>query len=256
MKYLEIFFDCQWKMQKFIMKVHKQRLNALDKATKVTFFIYFASSIIFCCSKSKISMWISLIIILIYFSIALFINSIQMFTTIRGFIKYSLFPLLFSFVILYNLSDFFVFNYISIVEPIKSYLPYILVCLALCVVWCIHSSFCNIEISTIINGVLTAGVGVLIEFKSMIINIIPYEKLQKFYPINETLLESEGHNIRSILDVTISLMLFPLLLTLSVATVICIIKKYWIKKYNYGRDINCELNTYDDIKTFENNQMS
>lgn len=253
MKPIARFFESQWKMQKCIMKVHKQSFKELDLINNVMFVIYFVSSVVLCCSKSKIFIGISLIVGAIYLLIAIFNNAIQMFTSIKGFIKYSVFPLLFSFLILYNLFDVFVSNYISINEPIKSYLPYILVCLALCFAWCIHSSFCNIEISTIINGVLTAGIGVLIEFKSVIINIIPYEKLTEFFPVDETLLEMEGHNIRSMLDVAISLVLFPLLLTLSVATVVCIIKKYWIKKYNCGMDINNELNIYEDVKVHENN---
>lgn len=253
MKPIVRFFENQWKLQKFIMKVHKQSFKKLDVINNVMFVIYFVSSVVLCCSKSKIFIGISLIVGAIYLLIAIFNNAIQMFTSIKGFIKYSVFPLLFSFLILYNLFDVFVSNCISINEPIKSYLPYILVCLALCFAWCIHSSFCNIEISTIINGILTAGIGVLIEFKSVIINIIPYEKLQEFFPVDETLLEMEGHNIRSMLDVTISLVLFPLLLTLSIATVVCIIKKYWIKKYNCGMDINNELNIYDDVKVYENN---
>lgn len=253
MKPIASFFESQWKIQKFIMEIHKQSSKKLDVINNVMFVVYFVSSLVLCCSKSKVSIGISLITGAIYLSIAIFNNSIQMFTSIKGFIKYSVFPLLFSFLILYNLFDVFVSNYISINEPIKSYLPYIFVCLALCFAWCIHSSFCNIEISTIINGILTAGIGVLIEFKSVIINITPYEKLQDFFSIDETLIEMEGHNIRSMLDVTISLILFPLLLTLSIATVVCIIKKYWIKKYNCGMDINNELNIYEDVKVHENN---
>lgn len=253
MKPIEKFFEYQWKIQKFIMKVHKQSSKKLDVINNIMFIVYFGSSLLLYWSKSKVLIGISLIVGSIYLLIAVLNNAIQMFTSIKGFIKYSVFPLLFTFFILYNLFDVFVSKYILLKEPVKSYLPYILVCLALCFAWCIHSSFCNIEISTIINGILTAGIGVLIEFKSMIINIIPYEKLQEIFPIDETLLELEGHNIRSMLDITISLVLFPLLLTLSIATVICIIKKYWIKKYNCGMDINNELNTYEDVKVYENN---
>lgn len=252
MKFILGFFEFQWKIQKFIMKVHKQSHKDLDVINNIMFVIYFVSSAVVCCLKSKISIGISLATGFIFLLIAIFNNSVQMFTSIKGFIKYSVFPLMISFIMLYELFDVFASNYISIDEPIKSYLPYIFICLALCFAWCIHSSFCNIDISTIINGILTAGIGVLIELKSVIINMIPYEKLQEFLPVNETLLEAEGHNIRSILDVTISMVLFPLLLTLSIATVVCIIKKYWIKKYNSGMDINRELNTYEDIEFLEN----
>lgn len=246
MKYIAKFFDFQWKIQKFIMKVHKQSLKGLNIINNIMFAIYFISSVILCCSQSKVFIWISLVAGFIYFSIAIFNNSIQMFTSIKGFIKYSVFPLLFSFLILYSLFETITSNYISISEQIRSYLPYILVCLALSFAWCFHSSLCNIEISTIINGVLTAGIGVLIEFKSLIINMIPFEKLQESFPVDEKMLEIEGHNIRSMLDVTIGMVLFPLLLTLSIATVVCIMKKYWIKKYNCGMDINSDLNTYDE----------
>lgn len=253
MKYLLKLFEYQWKIQKLIMKVHKKYFKKINVINRFLFITCFISYIVCWSLKSEILLWLPLVISLLYILFDIFTNTIPMLTSISGFVKYSTFLLLFSFYILYKVLFTFAFNYISISESIKPYLTYFIICIALCLVWCIYSSFCNIDISTIINGILTAGIGVLIEFKSIIINIIPYKKIQNLLSLDDTILEMNGHNIRSMLDTIISLVLFPLLLTLSIATVICIIKKYWIKKYNCGMDINNELNIYNDVSAHQEN---
>lgn len=111
---------------------------------------------------------------------------------------------------------------------INVYIKYIIDFGIACLVWSMYSSFCNVDISTLGNAVLT-GLTCILEkiismqiFKDFVVRLIQSEQFEYFQTfLNET-------------NVLLSL----LFIILSIATIICALKKYWLNKYHpKGGDI-------------------
>lgn len=100
------------------------------------------------------------------------------------------------------------------------------------------------SVSTVINGCLSMLFLVLIESKNFILSFVPFvgagTKL-------DTL--SNGQNIfwAEGIDIFFYVLTFPMLLLFAAGSILALGKKYWIERYNDGRDIEYLLPNTDKI---------
>lgn len=155
---------------------------------------------------------VNMLVSLMFFVWLLFyyIKEEYIFTSLKGFFKGSILVILVISAVFIKIDEI-----INVSGDIK----YIIYFCIVCIMWSMYSSFCNIDISTLGNAVFTGSVCIFDKIINMkfiedfIVRIASFEIFQAF--LNEA-------------DILLSL----LFIILSIATIICALKKYWLNKYH------------------------
>lgn len=115
------------------------------------------------------------------------------------------------------------------------------------IIYCVITLFANTDVSTLVNGIYAGALAILIFFLNKLISFIPTDTLSNFIYdyfgkemiilietcIKNNLISSYSEGI----DFILTIIILPLFLMFSCATLVCNIKKYWIKKYNHSIDL-------------------
>ena len=247
-------FYAEWKLQKWLMNITTRKTEKLEKvASWITLIILIIVVIIVVLGMNKVTSSFALPIVLV-FSIAyvvckFLLKSVKTFATVRGFLSIGLIFMLlctlglvqiFDWALLevsneINLSEVFLFN------------------IAFVVAWLITCSLCNAEVATLCNAVFSVLTGFFLQasdtllphfIKSAINANLPHSVLNGLD--REMLLITESAEAISYANEV----LMPLFIAFAMGTIICAMKKYWIKVYNNGNDIN----RYLKVNELENEQ--
>lgn len=139
-----------------------------------------------------------------------YIREEYIFTSLKGFFKGSILVMLITGI---------VFIKIDKIININGDIKYIIYFCIACLMWSMYSSFCNVDVSTLGNAVFTGLVCIFYKIINMkfiedfIVRLVSFEIFQAF--LDE-------------LNIFLSL----LFIMLSIATIICALKKYWLNKYH------------------------
>ncbi|MGN1154253.1 MAG: hypothetical protein ACI4S3_09505 [Candidatus Gastranaerophilaceae bacterium] len=145
-------------------------------------------------------------------------------------------------------SLFILCNFTSIIMYKSSITQYVIIVLMLIIIWTILSFLANNKVAKLANIIFASFNAIIIYINDKLFNLIP-DKIIDIYIMNKfdngskylMVLDNYGISVKSIINLLIALIFVPILITNVIATLACEIKKYWINKYNEGKDISLEL---------------
>ena len=259
--FINFIFSFEWKIQQKIMKLHVTKSKIINLISRVSGILL----IIILCFITLIVKQFNTISLIIVGTLAMFClltevisKSLKALTTISGFFTTGLGTIIIIFLLAFvalmenheaisSLNETIVLNeYIEF-----DYVGYLFSLIIFAFIWNIFSSLCNTKIATLCNAIITAIVGLLIELKNVIFLFLP-SKIGFFDETELVEIEVLGYSETQLFDLAISLFIFPIFATLGIATIVCAIKSYWIKKYNDGCDIE-DVDNETDLENMENN---
>lgn len=126
-----------------------------------------------------------------------------------------------------------------IVGVVGQYVLCFVVSIVLAFIWGAYSTFCHTGVATFANALLTGIVGLIVLTKDLLVKTLFIEKSVSIFSADfEIGLTMLGIGVPEFIDSAVSLAFYPLLLMFGWATMTCAAKKYWIDKYNEGKDID------------------
>lgn len=125
-----------------------------------------------------------------------------------------------------------------IVGVVGQYVLCFVVSVVLAFIWGTYSTFCHAGVATFANALLTGIVGLIMLTKDLLVKTLFIEKSVSIFSADfEAGLAMLGLGVPEFIDSAISLAFYPILMMAGWATMTCAAKKYWIDKYNEGKDI-------------------
>lgn len=126
--------------------------------------------------------------------------------------------------------------------------PYILLSLFFLVpiiTWSLTSLLANNEVALFINAIGSGIVGIIYKILSYFVTTLPESILLEFSDrigfisvINIFQMIEPSYSAKNVINIVYESIILPLFLMFAIATILCLIKKRWIIKYNDGRDIS------------------
>lgn len=239
-KVTDNFFGFFWFIQLNLMKMNKTHSRIIQKLHDIALVTLLALIIIVALAN-----WLTTASYIIFcaFTITVFVldwftEAIKTLTTVSGFITHSILATIVISMILWQLLSNVLESIFS--SSLHSLISYALICISIAIVWSFYSILCNNQVATLVNGVLTVILSVLANQIELIINILPnsfWNKHTSSIP-PELLLE---YTPSQYVKLIVSIISFPVINMLAFATIVCLIKQYWIKQYNEDKDINRDL---------------
>lgn len=107
-------------------------------------------------------------------------------------------------------------------------LPYIISTLT----WCFYSLLANNKVASIVNQIVSAVFAVIVLLKDMILSLIPEKVLNKML--------TSGYTVGAEIEAVFNLIFTPILITNLIAMTLCMLKGYWIEKYNDNNDVGAD----------------
>lgn len=107
-------------------------------------------------------------------------------------------------------------------------LPYIISTLT----WCFYSLLANNKVASIVNQIVSAVFAVIVLLKDMILSLIPEKVLNKML--------TSGYTVGAEIEAVFNLIFTPILITNLIAMTLCMLKGYWIEKYNGNNDVGAD----------------
>ena len=101
------------------------------------------------------------------------------------------------------------------------------------ITWCFYSLISNNKVFGIVNQIVSAVFAVIVLLKDMILSLVPDEVLNKSFTDEYTM----GRGLEAVFN----LICTPILITNLIAMTLCMLKGYWIEKYNNGCDIGQDI---------------
>lgn len=121
-------------------------------------------------------------------------------------------------------------------------LPYIISTLT----WCFYSLLANNKVASIVNQIVSAVFAVIVLLKDMILSLIPEKVLNKML--------TSGYTVGAEIEAVFNLICTPILITNLIAMTLCLLKGYWIEKYNNNQDTGQKgINVEEEIETIKEN---
>lgn len=231
-------FRIEWKLQSILMKFSKNNKQKMDKISIGLGFLYFMVLLLFVIFRNTSTAMITLLfsISILYMIASLLSESLFAFTSVRGFLTSGVMAAVLVFLMLVGFFDAVV---IKNFEYENSYiLYYLIVILLLIIIWFFFSTFCNAEVATLSNFILSTIVGVIMYLNSI---IWPFYTMMGNHLLPEhqiSFMLELGYSEAGFISMGLNILILPIFLMLTVGTISCAIKKYWVKKYNFGDDIN------------------
>lgn len=151
-------------------------------------------------------------------------------TSLRNFILYGFWVEIF----LSTMTTILVGKFVDLLgENADNVIPYIFI-IMLILIWMFISLIVNNDIAKIVNLIFASFSGIILALKDFIILCLPDVDI-------ETMAYGLSYTYKQGLELLISIVVTPFLITNILATLLCEIKGYWINKYNDGIDISIEL---------------
>ena len=151
-------------------------------------------------------------------------------TSLRNFILYGFWVEIF----LSTMTTILVGKFVDLLgENADNVIPYIFI-IMLILIWMFISLIVNNDIAKIVNLIFASFSGIILALKDFIILCLPDVDI-------ETMAYGLSYTYKQGLELLISIVVTPFLITNILATLFCEIKGYWINKYNDGIDISIEL---------------
>lgn len=113
---------------------------------------------------------------------------------------------------------------------------YILFIVIMVIVWTLLSFFANNKVARLTNLVGVTITGIITIIKDAIFTILP-ENLYLEKNITNVILSVYSITPKQLLDLGITFIVSPMLVTNIIVTLMCEVKAYWIIKYNNGIDV-------------------
>ena len=95
--------------------------------------------------------------------------------------------------------------------------------------WCFYSLLANNRVASTVNQIVSAVFAVIVLLKDTIILLIPDTVMDKMYVYDYT--------TDRLVEAVFNFICTPILITNIIAMTLCMLKGYWIEKYNDNRDI-------------------
>lgn len=240
-----------WKAQEWLMNEQLKEVKHIKLLKCFKYSVFGCFCIFSLMNQTKFSLFF-LIIILFFSYLSQKEGVVACLTSVR---KYSTFCLVMTLLsVLLTLSVMLIFSSISgdgynilfvfLIVPIFFY--------------CIITLFANTDVSTLVNGMYAGVLAIIMFVINKIISFMSTDILSDFVSnylgesINFLINTCIKNNIISSysvgLDFIFTIIILPLFLMFSSATLVCIIKKYWIKKYNHNIDLVDMNQLKDEIK--------
>ena len=151
-------------------------------------------------------------------------------TSLRNFILYGFWVEIF----LSTMTTILVGKFVDLLgENADNVIPYIFI-IMLILIWMFISLIVNNDIAKIVNLIFASFSGIILALKDFIILCLPDVDI-------ETMAYGLSYTYKQGLELLISIVVTPFLITNILATLLCEIKGYWINKYTDGIDISIEL---------------
>lgn len=151
-------------------------------------------------------------------------------TSLRNFILYGFWVEIF----LSTMTTILVGKFVDLLgENADNVIPYIFI-IMLILIWMFISLIVNNDIAKIVNLIFASFSGIILALKDFLILCLPDVDI-------ETMAYGLSYTYKQGLELLISIVVTPFLITNILATLLCEIKGYWINKYNDGIDISIEL---------------
>lgn len=248
---IKAFFTIEWKFQKWIMRIHKVNKSRaiMDKIYIISWFCFFATIVISMLLgiDSSIVAKVCLTAGGVFITVRFLDLSIKALATVSGFLTTGIIAILLvslTFFSLISTLDIDKFNH-------NTDNMYLVFCLSWTLVWCIYSSLCNAEVSTLVNAILTAFLGLITGCKGILwIYVSPFIIGRVSEQFHSQLL-LHNYTMEQYFNVAIDITVFPILGAAFLGTVVCVIKRYWIITYNNGNDINRHLTINGENEKFD-----
>lgn len=114
------------------------------------------------------------------------------------------------------------------------------------ITWCFYSLIANNKVSSMVNQIVSAVFAVIVLLKDMILSLVPDEVLNKTFTDEYTM----GRGLEAVFN----LICTPILITNLIAMTLCLLKGYWIEKYNNNQDTGQKgINVEEEIETIKEN---
>ena len=176
-------------------------------------------------------------ILIIGFFLRLITDTKRIFLSVRGFIitgiYYWFMISLLVVILMMKIIDFKRFVFI----PICGYL----IC---AVLWWFYSLIANNKVASTANEILSAIFGILILIKDTYIAMMPDSILE--------LKDNLGYTYEKSIEMISGIIFSPLLAINIIALLLCVLKGYWIEKYNDNQDVGYEYTEHKEIEDTEN----
>lgn len=104
--------------------------------------------------------------------------------------------------------------------------------------WSFASSFCNAEISSISNAIITTFCGLILGLNSFIWKLLAFDGLLTIDDELKTAILSNGISVDGFCEVAVNIFFYPIFAMGSMGALISLIKLYWLKKNNI-KDFDC-----------------
>lgn len=231
-------FALEWKAQNWVVRNIWRKSALIQKVERFCLPIVVFGVIMWGLGviPLEIAFWISGISSLTMLACEFLGDTQNAMTTLGGFLKVGIYIILILLIVI-------LVTMTKALEQIfrgttGQYCVLIIVSVLLSLIWGAYSSFCNAEVATLANALLTGGIGLIILTKDLLVKTLCIELPIVF--INEEFMAqmaSLGFDSSQTIDGVFSLLFYPILFMVGWATMVCAAKKYWIDKYNNGDDI-------------------
>lgn len=216
----------QVSLNKFAYR-NSKNLKGIDIFAFISFMLTGILGIVF---ESSVMLLISCCLEIISIGISMLRKLNKFVTSLRNFILYGFWVE----VILSTMTTILIGKFVDLLgENTDNIIPYIFI-IMLIFIWLFISLIVNNDIAKIVNLILASFSGIILALKDFLILCLPDVDV-------ETMAYGLSYTYKQGLELIISVVVTPFLITNIIATLLCEIKSYWIKKYNNGIDITMEL---------------
>lgn len=105
------------------------------------------------------------------------------------------------------------------------------------VLWIFFSILANSKVSTMANGIVAAGITILLVVSSSILELLPQGFSFGIPPALIASTELSGYNIIQVVRIVVNLITLPFIIINGVSMLLAQLKGYWVEKYNDGKEI-------------------
>ncbi len=235
--FIDFIFRLSVKVQKKVagyprQKAPKSSIITRSRLLIFSAFLCFLAAIFFSLS---FLLYMALLLIFIKYVLDLKTRALYMLTTVRGFFQNAI---SFSFLLFLLLSSLLLMlekNLQSLFgKQNAEVILFLLTSVLACSIWAFISCCANTKVSILVNATLTAIFRILSPAINHIVSHLPSNFIISSSSPDEEVKSAEAIQF---LKSEVNNLLFPVMIILAIAALFCILKKYWIEKYNHGQDI-------------------
>ena len=232
-------FALEWKAQNWVVHNIWRKSELFWKIDKICFLGFLVCIFIFGMGivPFDIIVWIACPLCVAMIVLDLIKDTKKAMTTLGGFLRVGIYLTMFLLIFILATATLGLEQLVQGATDL--YYVFIIISVLLSLFWGTYSSFCNAEVATLANALLTCGIGIIVLTKDLLVKTLCIERPVIF--ISEKFMAdmaSIGFNSSQTIDGVLSLLFYPILLMVGWATMVCAAKKYWINKYNNGKDID------------------